>query len=87
MRPADSTVAEPSVGDVVGACVARVLGVDSAHLRRDTPLGPLGWDSLARVCLADALAEAGLTCASLGRAVTLGDVIDACHAPPGLGSA
>jgi hypothetical protein len=41
------------------ASVARVLGVEASGLRSDTPLAPLGWDSLAAVCWQDAMAEAG----------------------------
>lgn len=48
-------LAEP----VARAAVARVLGVDAAALRADTPLKPLGWDSLACVCWSDAVVEAG----------------------------
>jgi hypothetical protein len=71
MTPADSS-------DVVTTCLARVLGVDAALLRPDTPLIPLGWDSLARICLVDVLGEVGWECGSLATAATVGDVIDAC---------
>ena len=41
--------AEPQVL-VARAAVARVLGIDESTLRADSPLVPLGWDSLACVC-------------------------------------
>ena len=45
-----------SLRQVVVASLGRVLGVDPAGIRDDTPLALLGWDALARVCLADLLA-------------------------------
>ena len=64
--------------DVVVAALSRVLGVDGALLRQDTPLAPLGWDSLARICLADALADAGWMYDNLARVRTVGDLVDGC---------
>jgi hypothetical protein len=43
---------------VVTAALGRVLDADPAILRPDTPLTALGVDSLARVCLTDAIAAA-----------------------------
>ena len=50
--------AEPQVL-VARAAVARVLGIDPSTLRGDSPLVPLGWDSLACICWTDAIGEAG----------------------------
>jgi hypothetical protein len=50
--------AEPSIS-VARDAVARVLGLDVATVRADTPLAPLGWDSLACICWTDAVADAG----------------------------
>ena len=49
-----------SLRQVVVASLGRVLGVDPAGIRDDTPLALLGWDALARVCLADLLAKSGV---------------------------
>lgn len=40
---------------LIGRALGRVLDIDPSVLRADTPLDALGLDSLARVCLADAL--------------------------------
>lgn len=62
--------------------VARVLAVDPAALRDDTPLALLGWDSLARACLVDLLAadaDRDIDVAGLDRALadaaTVGDLV------------
>lgn len=69
------TSPEPSAAVVLGA-VARVLGLDAAGLRADTPLTGLGWDSLARLCWADAMREAGYRTdpAAMHRASCVGDL-------------
>lgn len=70
--------------DVLLVGVGRVLGVDSATLRHDTPLALLGWDSLARVCLIDIIAadrESAVDVTALDRwlsdAATIGDLVAA----------
>ena len=77
MTSADSTLAG-SDALVARAAIARVLGVDPGILRRDTPLASLGWDSLARVCVEDALAESEWECRTLAMAETVGDIADGC---------
>ncbi len=56
--------------------VARVLGIDPATLRADTPLSSLGWDSLARVCWVDAVTEDGWLSPAdpVAQAATIGDL-------------
>ncbi len=56
--------------------VARVLGIDPSTLRADTPLLSLGWDSLARICWVDVLAEDGWRSPAdvVARATTLADL-------------
>ncbi|MEX1211084.1 MAG: hypothetical protein WEA35_09475 [Candidatus Nanopelagicales bacterium] len=68
-----------SLRHIVVASLGRVLGVDPAGIRDDTPLALLGWDALARVCLADLLAESGvLVSVPPGvPAATVGDLIGA----------
>jgi hypothetical protein len=58
------------------ASVARVLGIDDSGLRSDTPLAPLGWDSLAAACWQDAMAEAGWPTdpKAVAKAVTIADL-------------
>jgi hypothetical protein len=56
MSSAESLEAQPAAAR---AAVARVLGIDPATLREDTPLPAIGWDSLARLCWTDAVGEAG----------------------------
>lgn len=71
MTPAESS-------HEVATALARVIGVDSALLRSDTPLDSLGWDSLARICTADVLTELGWECSTLAEALSVGDLIDGC---------
>ncbi len=61
--------------------VARVLGIDASGLRADTPLAPLGWDSLAGMCWIDAMSEAGWSCdpIAVSRAVSVGDLADSAE--------
>jgi hypothetical protein len=70
----DGSQADPM--DAAQAGVARVLGIDPATLRADTPLASLGWDSLARLCWADALAEDGWRSPAddVARAATIADL-------------
>ena len=77
--PAESTTAQPSLSAVT-AGVARVLGIDGRRLRPDTPLGLLGWDSLALLCLGDALADSGwhLDARRARSAATVADLTAAC---------
>jgi acyl carrier protein len=58
--------------------VARVLGIDPSTLRADTPLSSLGWDSLARICWVDVVAEDGWRGPAdlITRASTIGDLAD-----------
>ena len=83
MSPAESPEAQPAAvrsrgsgeqsADATRLAVARVLGIDPSTLREDTPLAALGWDSLARICWADAVAEEGarVDAASAARATDL----------------
>jgi hypothetical protein len=66
------------------ACVARVLGIDASGLRSDTPLAPLGWDSLAAACWQDAMAEAGwpTDLRAVSKAVTIADLADSSMTAP-----
>lgn len=75
--------AEPQVV-VARAAVARVLGIDPLSLRADSPLVPLGWDSLACICWADAVGEAGWRCDAhaASRAASVSDLAD-CLTPDG----
>ncbi len=77
------TSAEPPVS-VARDAVARVLGVEAATLRADTPLAPLGWDSLACVCWTDAVGDIGwrTDAASAVRATSVADLA-ACLTPEG----
>ena len=61
--------------------VARVLGIAASGLRADTPLAPLGWDSLAGMCWIDAMAEAGWSCdpIAVSRAACVGDLADSAE--------
>jgi len=71
--------------DAVDAGLRRVLGLSSATpVRADTPLPLLGVDSLALVCLGDALAEKGwhLDEVRARDAQIVGDLTDACEALP-----
>ena len=68
-------MAQPTALPHALAAVARVLGIDAGGLRGDTPLAPLGWDSLAAVCWQDAMDQAGWSCDVTGRtAVTIADL-------------
>lgn len=65
--------------------VVRVLGLapsggPAPTLRSDTPLAGLGMDSLALLCVADALAEGGwmLDLQSAREARTIGDLAACC---------
>jgi hypothetical protein len=73
---------QPAATEPVLAAVARVVGVDTAGIRRDTPLATIGWDSLARLCWEEAMAEAGWRCVVPATASTVGDLVDSCT-PPG----
>lgn len=75
--------AEPQVL-VARAAVARVLGIDPSTLRGDSPLVPLGWDSLACICWTDAIGEAGWRCdaSAASRAACVSDLAD-CLLPDG----
>lgn len=73
--------AEPPVAETL----ARVLGLPSGGagaLRPDTPLAALGVDSLALLCVADALADEGwlLDPQRARQARSLGDLRDSCGA-------
>ncbi|MEY3733715.1 MAG: hypothetical protein RL347_1074 [Actinomycetota bacterium] len=74
------TSAEPRLeGSAALASLARVLGVDPGVVRADTPLASLGWDSLARVCWEEAMADVGYTgtLASAPPVATVGDLVAA----------
>lgn len=58
--------------------MARVLGIDLGGVRADTPLSTLGWDSLARVCWEEAVADAGHQFTAVADAKTVGDLMNAC---------
>lgn len=66
------------------AAVARVLGIDSSTLRGDSPLVPLGWDSLACICWTDAVGQEGWASdtGAASRAVSVSDLAD-CLIPDG----
>ena len=75
MPTAESPQAQPTALPHVLAAVARVLGIDAAGLRGDTPLAPLGWDSLAAVCWHDAMAAEGWGCdVAQGSPATIADL-------------
>ncbi len=77
------TPAEPhQVGSVALAALERVLDVDSDAVRADTPLASLGWDSLARLCWEDAMAELGAAVELPSTVVTVGDLLAAPPAVP-----
>lgn len=70
-------MAQPTALPDALAAVARVLGIDAGGLRGDTPLAPLGWDSLAAICWHDAMAEAGWGCdVAQGSAATIADLAE-----------
>ncbi len=75
--------AEPQVV-VARAAVARVLGIDPLSLRADSPLVPLGWDSLACICWADAVGQEGWgsDTGAASRAASVSDLAD-CLTPDG----
>jgi len=75
------TPGEPDAGAAVLAGLGRVLRLDPRGLRPDTPLEPLGWDSLARVCLEDAIEPAGwaLSPRLASSSITIGDLVDSCR--------
>lgn len=78
--------AEPSLSGMVARdAVARVLGIEAATLRADTPLAPLGWDSLACVCWSDAVVDAGWRSDSTAatRASSVADLAACVLAPDG----
>lgn len=60
MAAAESRELESARQAVMGS-LGRVLGVDAADIRDDTPLVLLGWDALARLCLVDLLTESGIS--------------------------
>lgn len=64
--------------EVVAGAVARAIGEPerAARLRADSPLDGLGIDSLALLCVADLLEDAGwcLPEATAREAVTIGDL-------------
>jgi hypothetical protein len=79
------TSAEPRLqGSAALAALARVLGVDLGVVRADTPLASLGWDSLARVCWEEAMADLGSsgTLASATSVATVGDLVAAAFSTP-----
>lgn len=80
MVRAESAQGQPNAALDARAALTRVLGVDGSVLRADTPLATLGWDSLAQICWADAMAEAGWLCAAHADAVTVGDLAQRCRA-------
>mgnify|MGYP003340473644 CR=1 FL=1 len=74
-----------TVIDPVVDAVARVLGLPEAGrdmLRHDSPLTGLGFDSLALLCVADALAATGLVLDEdrARLAITVGE-LTSCVAP------
>lgn len=71
----------PHAMSVVADAVSRVLGVDRSIVRPDTPLASLGWDSLARVCWEDAVAESGWSSRGAASAETVGDLAGTCVQP------
>lgn len=75
--------AEPQVL-LARAAVSRVLGIEESTLRADSPLVPLGWDSLACICWADAVDQEGWLSDSgaAARAVSVADLAD-CLTPVG----
>lgn len=75
--------AEPQVL-VARAAVARVLGIEESTLRADSPLVPLGWDSLACICWTDAVVQEGWSSdtGAASRAVSVSDLAD-CLTPVG----
>lgn len=81
-------LAVPSAGSPgIESLLARVLGLpDAAHVRGDTPLAGLGFDSLALLCLADLVAEngGGLNAASARGAITVDDLASCLDVAPGL---
>ena len=62
-------------GSAALAALARVLGVDPGAVRADTPLASLGWDSLARVCWEEAMADLGCTGTLANSVATVGDLV------------
>lgn len=73
----------PGPNDAASAAVAalsRVLGIEASVLRGDSPLDALDWDSLARVCWTDAMAESGWLCVADRDAVTVADLVRDCRA-------
>ena len=75
--------AEPQVL-VARAALARVLGIEESTLRADSPLVPLGWDSLACICWTDAVGQAGWRSdtGAASRAGSVADLAD-CLTPAG----
>lgn len=73
------------LSSAVAAAVARVLDINPALLRWDTPLVDLGADDVALVLMADVMIDEGLLQAadiasSLAHVVTFGDLIAAVSA-------
>lgn len=64
---------------------ARVLGLPPESVRTDTPLAPLGWDSLAAICWQDAMSEAGWQCRFPVPEGTIGDLAASCRPGQGWG--
>ena len=71
--------ADEVASQIAVVALARVLGVQATVLRADTPLSSIGWDSLARLCWEDAIAEAGWSCVAADSARTIGDLIGVSH--------
>jgi hypothetical protein len=78
MTSAESIPGQPAAMAAARTALARVLGIDGDVARPDTPLSPLGWDSLARICWEDAMAEAGWRCAMGSTPSTVGDLAASC---------
>lgn len=78
MTPAEP----PQVGSVALAALERVLDVEPDSVRADTPLASLGWDSLARLCWEDVMAEFGAAVELASPVVTVGDLIAASPQMP-----
>lgn len=75
---AESRAGQPDAGPAAVAALGRVLGLEAALLRADTPLATLGWDSLARVCWEDAMDDLGWHCRAGTDAETVGDLARGC---------
>jgi hypothetical protein len=78
MTSAESTPGQPAAMTAARIALARVLGIDGGVVRADTPLSPLGWDSLARICWEEAMSEAGWRCALGATPSTVGELAASC---------